>query len=87
MKSIRQQFLRFAFEIGIILAIYFFLRWWLASGDIVACLFAAGSHVPWFKLMIALAFIILHLVVVLYLPARILVALGLFTWDAWMKKH
>ncbi len=51
------------------------LLYWLAEKDIVATLFAAGDHIPWFSLVLAITFIALRFIVIVTLPGIFMIYL------------
>jgi hypothetical protein len=68
----KRRLIRYASEIVILVALYFALLHWLAERDIVSVIFSAGQHTPFWMMASAVAFLLVRLLVLLFLPGMIL---------------
>lgn len=87
MKTPVRKLLFWIMEIGVIGAIHFILLDWLAEKNVVATIFAAGTHVPRLTLACAGAFMAIRLLALLLLPGIILSRAGMYVVDLRMKKN
>ncbi len=81
MRPLRRRLLRLALEVGALLALHAFLLRWLATEDVVASILAAGSHVEWWKLALAMGFVGLRVVVLVGLWGAVAASLVLLLLD------
>ena len=63
---------------GVLVLIELLLKHWMGRNDIVSVLFAAGPHLSFTKLGLALCFVLVRLIVWLWLPG--IIARHLFLW-------
>lgn len=63
---------------AVLIALELLLKNWMGANDVVSVLFAAGSHAPFWKVSLAICFVLLRLFVWLILPG--LVVRELFLW-------
>jgi hypothetical protein len=62
-----------------ILAVHLLLLYIMAGTNLIASLFAAGDHIPYHIIFIAIIFLILRLMSFLYIPGFIVVQLMKYT--------
>jgi hypothetical protein len=68
----KRRLVQYGAEIIVLLALHFMLLHWLAERDIVSVIFSAGQHTPLWMMLSALAFLLVRLLVLLFLPGMIL---------------
>ena len=78
----KRRLIQYAAEIIGLLALHFALLHWLAGRDIVSVIFSAGQHTPRWMIASAVAFLLVRLLVLLFLPGMILSRLVMLWLDA-----
>ncbi len=77
MTHLRGKLVRWGLFVTGLLGAHLALEAWLAGGTIVSALLSPGAHTPFFELLVAVAFLLSRIVVLVVLPAA---AAGALAW-------